>query len=75
MPAQALGDEPRRDRLGEVPRRERVDADGQVRAVRLERTHGQENHRPRSIERIERRRGELLQSMDGQKLDPFVAAR
>ena len=60
-PARAGGHEPLGDALGEVPRRDRVDADGQVRAVRLERAHGQDDHRTCPVERVERRRGHLFE--------------
>src|SRR5262249_16486965 len=56
------------------PRRERVDADGQMRPVRLEGTDGQEHHRPSAIEGVEGGRRHLLQPMNAQKLLPFVAA-
>ncbi len=48
---------------------------GQVGAVRLERAHREDHHGARPVERVELRRGQLLQTVDGQKLLPRVAAR
>ena len=74
-PAGAGAHQPLGDGLGEVAGRERVDADGQVGPVRLQRADGEHHDGAGALQRIERRRGHLLQAMDGQKLLPLVAAR
>ena len=59
----------------EVARGERVDADGKVRAVLLERAHREDHDGARAIERVERGRRHLFQTVDVQKLLPLVAAK
>ena len=44
-----------------------VDADGQVRAVLLEGAHADDRERPVSVERVERRRRELLEAEDAHR--------
>ena len=74
-PVRPLGDQPVRHRAREMARRERIHPDGQMRAVLLERAHGQDHGRPRAVQRVQRRRGHLLETVDTQKLLPFVATR
>src|SRR5215468_3332692 len=73
-PARPRGDDAIGDRFGEVARGERVDADGQVRSVSLQRTDRYEDHGPGAVERVQGRRGHLFQQMNAQKLLPLVAA-
>ena len=74
-PARPLLDEPLGERLGEVAGGEGVDADGQVRAVLLERAHREHDHGALARQRVQRRARQLLEEVNAQKLLPRVAAR
>ena len=65
-PARPLGHDALGDGLGEVARRHRVHAHGQVRPVLLERAHGEDHDRPVAVERVERRRRDLFQQVNAQ---------
>ncbi len=73
--ARAARDDALGDGFREMARGECVDAERQVRPVGLERAHREDHHGALPVERVEPRRGELLQAMDGQKLLPRVARR
>ena len=74
-PARPARHQALRDGLAEVARGEGIHPQREMRPVGLERAHGEDDHGAGPIERVELRRGELLQPMDGQKLLPRVAAR
>ena len=75
VPVRALGHDALGDGLGEVAPGEGVHAHGQVRAMRLERAGGENDHRPLARQGVHGGARELFEEVDGQKLDPFVAAR
>ena len=75
VPALALRHDALGDGLREVATREGVHAHGQVRAMSLERARGEDDNRAIAGQRIEGGARELLEEMNAQKLDPFVAAR
>jgi len=75
LPAGPLVHDALRDGLCEVTARVSIDAHRQVRAMRLERAHGEDDDRALARQRVDGGARELLEEVDAQKLDPFVAAR
>ena len=75
LPARPLGHDALGERAREVLGGEGVYSEGEVRAVLLERAHGDDHRRPLPIQGIEGGGGQLFQFVDAQKELPWVAVR